>query len=75
MQILRNDCDALRSSSPQRDQTNVSCRHEGLSISVPITRQLFEDLTYDLLQRTADTTEFVTHQARLEVSPTSTRSS
>lgn len=68
MQILRNDCDVAKIQLTTRDQTNVSCRHEGLSISVPITRQLFEDLTYDLLQRTADTTEFVTHQAGLKFS-------
>ncbi len=65
MQILRNDCDVAKIQLTTKEQTTISCRCEGHSLSVPITRQLFEDLTYDLLQRTADTIEFVVGQAEL----------
>lgn len=68
MQILRNDCDVAKIQLTTREQTNISCRHDGLSISVPVTRELFEELTFDLLQRTADTTEYVIRQAKMEFS-------
>ena len=68
MQILRNDCDSVKIQLTSREQANITCRHEGLSVSVPVTRELFEDLTYDLLQRTADTTEFVIQQANMKFS-------
>ncbi|MGN1065766.1 MAG: Hsp70 family protein [Thermoguttaceae bacterium] len=68
MQILRNDCDVAKIQLTTREQTTITCRHEGMSVSVPITRQLFEELTYDLLQRTADTTEYVIQQANLKFS-------
>ena len=68
MQILRNDCDVAKIQLTTREQTSISVRHEGLSISVPVTRDLFEELTYDLLQRTADTTEYVIQQANMKFS-------
>lgn len=68
MQILRNDCDVAKIQLTTREQTSISCRHEGLSVSVPVTRELFEELTYDLLQRTADTTEYVIQQANMKFS-------
>ncbi len=66
MQILRNDCDVAKIQLTTREQTSISCRHEGQGISVPVTRELFEELTYDLLQRTADTTQFVVEQAGMK---------
>ena len=68
MQILRNDCDVAKIQLTTREQTTISCRHEGMSVTVPVTRQLFEELTFDLLQRTADTTEFVIQQAKMKFS-------
>ena len=68
MQILRNDCDTAKIQLSTREQTTISCRHEGQSVTVPVTRQLFEELTYDLLQRTADTTEYVIQQANMKFS-------
>ena len=68
MQILRNDCDVAKIQLTTREQTSISCRHEGQSISVPVTRQLFEELTFDLLQRTADTTEYVIQNAGMKFS-------
>ena len=68
MQILRNDCDVAKIQLTTREQTSISCRHEGQSVSVPISRQLFEELTFDLLQRTADTTEYVIQNANMKFS-------
>lgn len=68
MQILRNDCDVAKIQLTTREQTTISCRHEGQSVSVPVTRQLFEELTFDLLQRTADTTEYVIQNAGMKFS-------
>lgn len=68
MQILRNDCDAAKIRLTTSETATISCRHEGKSLSVPITRELFEQLTYDLLQRTADTTEYVIKQAGMSYS-------
>ncbi|MDD3585764.1 MAG: Hsp70 family protein [Thermoguttaceae bacterium] len=65
-QILRNDCDIAKITLSKQDNVVIPCRFEGKSISVPISREFFEELTVDLLQRTADTTEFVVEQAGLK---------
>jgi molecular chaperone DnaK len=65
IQMLRNDCDLAKIELSQKNETKVNCRHAGKSISVPITRELFESLTADLLQRTADTLELVLQQAKI----------
>ena len=66
LQVLRNDCDLAKIQLSEKTETHVTFRHEGKSITVRITRDDFEKLTADLLQRTADTTEFVLEQADLE---------
>lgn len=66
IQVLRNDCDMAKIQLSERDDTTITFRHEGKSITVRITRDEFEKMTADLLQRTADTTEFVLEQADLE---------
>ena len=66
IQVLRNDCDMAKIQLSERDETAITFRHEGKSITVRITRDEFEKMTLDLLQRTADTTEFVLEQADLE---------
>ena len=68
LQIIRNDCDIAKMTLTKEESVVVPCRYEGKSLSVPITRKLFEELTFSLLQRTADTTEFVMEQADLEFS-------
>ncbi|MDO5310192.1 MAG: Hsp70 family protein [Planctomycetia bacterium] len=68
MQILRNDCDVAKIQMTTREQTTISVRHDGKSLTVPMDRATFEELTYDLLQRTADTTEYVVKQAGLQFS-------
>lgn len=65
-QVLRNDCDLAKIELTNKPQTTVVCRHEGKSISVPITREQFEQMTADLLQRTIDTTELVIEQAKIK---------
>jgi molecular chaperone DnaK len=65
-QVLRNDCDMAKIHLSKESQTTVICRHEGKSISVPVTRDQFEQMTADLLQRTIDTTELVIEQAKVQ---------
>jgi molecular chaperone DnaK len=65
MQILRHDCDLAKMALTKSPQTIVTFRHADKTISVPITRQQFEEMTADLLQRTADTTELVLEQAKI----------
>ncbi len=66
LQMLRHDCDQAKVALSEDTQTSIMCRHEGKSISVTITREQFEDMTADLLQRTIDTTEQVMEQGKVE---------
>jgi molecular chaperone DnaK len=65
VQMLRHDCDQAKIVLSEEAQATIFCRHEGKSISVTITREQFEDMTADLLQRTIDTTEQVLEQAKV----------
>ncbi len=65
-QVLRNDCDLAKLELSEKAQTTVTHRYKGKGISVNITREQFEQLTADLLQRTADTTELVLEQAKVK---------
>jgi len=65
IQMLRNDCDIAKVALTDHPDTTIAFRHEGKSVSVRVTREEFEKMTADLLQRTADTTEFVLEQADL----------
>lgn len=66
VQVLRNDSDLAKIELTTKLETLVHCRYEGKTITVRLTRDKFEELTQDLLQRTADTTEFVLEQADLK---------
>ena len=66
IQILRNDCDIAKIDLTTKPETVIHCRHEGKSISVRLTREKFEEITQDLLQRTSDTAEFVMELASLQ---------
>jgi len=59
VQVLRNDCDLAKLELSEKTETTVHCRYKGRALAVPVTREKFEHLTADLLQRTADTTELV----------------
>jgi molecular chaperone DnaK len=66
LQMLRHDCDSAKITLTEHSQTMVNCRHEGKTITVPITREQFEDITADLLQRTIDTADLVMEQAKVK---------
>ena len=65
-QVLRNDCDQAKIGLSKQPQASIVCRHEGKSVSVTVTREQFEQMTADLLQRTIDTTELVIEQAKIQ---------
>ncbi len=67
VQMLRNDCDLAKLDLTEKTETTITCRHEGKAVSVNVTRDQFESMTADLLQRTADTTELVLEQAKVPV--------
>lgn len=66
LQMLRLDCDMAKITLTDEPQTMIQCRHDGKSITVPITRDQFESLTADLLQRTIDTADLVMEQAKVK---------
>lgn len=65
VQMLRNDCDVAKIVLSEAARATIVCRHHGKSTSVTMTREQFEDLTAELLQRTFDTTELVIEQAKI----------
>jgi molecular chaperone DnaK len=65
LQMLRHDCDQAKIAMTESGSATVSCRHEGKVLNVPITREQFEEMTADLLQRTGDTAQLVLEQAEV----------
>ncbi len=68
VQVLRNDCDLAKIDLSRRQETVIHIRYEGKSAAVRVSREKFDELTNDLLQRTIDTTDFVLEQAQLKYS-------
>jgi len=66
VQVLRNDCDMAKLELSEKTQTTITHRYQGKGASVSVTRDQFEQMTADLLQRTADTAELVLEQAKLK---------
>ncbi|MDZ7617515.1 MAG: Hsp70 family protein, partial [Patescibacteria group bacterium] len=66
VQVLRNDCDLAKLELSKKAQTTITHRHRGKAVSVNVTRDQFEQMSADLLQRTADTTELVLQQAKVK---------
>jgi len=66
LQMLRFDCDQAKVILTDQQKATIACRFEGKSLSVPVTRDKFEELTADLLQRTLDTAQLVIEQAKLK---------
>jgi molecular chaperone DnaK len=62
---MRSDCDAAKLELSAQSQATIACRYEGKSLSVTVTREQFETLTADLLERTIATTERVLQQAHV----------
>jgi molecular chaperone DnaK len=65
LQVMRNDCDLLKIALTDDAKATMNIRHGGKSLAVTITRDEFETMTADLLQRTIDTLELVLDQAKL----------
>src|SRR5262249_8886763 len=63
LQMLRHDADQAKIALSQGTTATIPCRHEGKTLSVQITREQFEDMTADLMQRTVDTAQLVLEQA------------
>jgi molecular chaperone DnaK len=66
LQVLRNDCDQAKIELSQKPETQITCRHAGRAVHVTVTRDHFNEMTADLLQRTADTMQLVIDQAKLK---------
>ncbi|MBM79362.1 MAG: heat-shock protein Hsp70 [Planctomycetaceae bacterium] len=62
---LTKECEDAKQELSLFEKTNVHVNHAGNLMQVSITRQEFEKLTADLLQRTIDTTEFVLDNAKV----------
>lgn len=65
LQMLRNDCDLAKIALSRQDQAAISCRYKGKAVSVSVTREQFETMTADLLQRTVDTMDLVLEQGKM----------
>ena len=49
---LLSDCNSAKETLTQRDKVTISCLHRSNAIRVEVTREEFEDMTLDLLDRT-----------------------
>jgi molecular chaperone DnaK len=67
LQLMRSDCDSAKVQLTDEDTVSISCRHDGNSITVQISRDKFEEMTADLAQRTLDTVQLVLDQATMTV--------
>lgn len=66
VQMMRHDCDVAKIALSKEPRASIVCRHGGKSHSTTVTRDQFEELTADLMQRTFDTTELVIEQAKIK---------
>lgn len=63
---LWRDCEDAKRTLSARTKTHISCDYKGQAIRVLVTRQQFEEMTQDLLDRTAFTTEQTIKAAGLQ---------
>ena len=59
------DAQEAKHTLSERSKATVVCIHAGIRMKIDVTRQQFEDLTRDLLERTETTTSLVVKQASL----------
>ena len=59
------DAEEAKRSLSEKSQTTVVCFHNGQRMRIDVTRDQFEQLTADLLERTRSTTELALRQALL----------
>jgi molecular chaperone DnaK len=60
------DAQEAKRALSERTRTTVVCSHAGIRLREEITRELFEKITKDLLDRTETTTELVLKQAGID---------
>jgi molecular chaperone DnaK len=63
LHLMRHDADRAKIALSESKVATMACRHDGKSLAVQITREQFEDMTADLMQRTIDTAQLVLEQA------------
>ena len=63
---LWRECEDAKRTLSARQKTYIACDYQGKAIRVEMTRQLFEDITRDLLDRTQFTTRQTLRAAGLE---------
>jgi len=63
---LWRECEDAKRTLTARSKAVVSCDYRGQSVRIDVTRQKFEDLTQDLLDRTAFTTRQTLQAAGLQ---------
>ena len=60
------DAQEAKHALSERSKTTVICYHSGMRLRTEVTRETFESLTLDLLQRTESTTAMVLDQAGIK---------
>jgi molecular chaperone DnaK len=63
---LLRDCEDAKRTLSQRQKATISCEHRGVAERVEVTRENFEELTADLLERTAFTTRQTLRSVNLD---------
>src|SRR6266850_340064 len=63
---LWRECEDAKRTLSARTKANIACDYRGNAVRVEVTRQQFQDMTKDLLDRTAFTTRQTLHAAGLE---------
>lgn len=62
---LRNEADYAKIRLSREQSVSITCRHEGKTTTVLVSRERMEEAAADLLQRTLDTTDLVLDMANL----------
>lgn len=62
------ECEGAKRKLSSQSQVPLSVYHQGKTLTLALTRNDFERMTSDLLQRTRDTTELVIQQAKVDPS-------
>jgi molecular chaperone DnaK len=60
---LWQDAEAVKHALTEYPTTSAICLHAGIRMRIDVSRQTFEELTRDLLERTLQTTEMLVRQA------------
>ncbi|REK07457.1 MAG: Hsp70 family protein [Planctomycetota bacterium] len=66
LHLLRHDTDQAKIALSEGTSASITCRVRGKANTVQVSREQFQDMTADLLQRTADTALLVLEQAEVK---------